>query len=176
MNGTQIGWSPFPPAGPRTLFIYDIENVIGAGAHITAAQVGRAQARLNAAVPVRPGDHTVIACNGANAAAVHLSWAGSADRRVRSGRDGADAALLEAIDDAKWVAARYKRVVIATGDGGFAEAVASLKAAGCTVVVIAPDVGLSKRMRLAAGPHLVQLGSSVPVSSIHMHESTREVA
>jgi hypothetical protein len=175
MSETESGWSSFQPAA-RTLFIYDIENVIGAGTHITARQVDRAQARLNAAVPVRPGDHTVIACNGANAAAVHLSWTGSADRRVRSGRNGADEALLEAIDDAKWVAARYKRVVIATGDGGFAEAVASLKAAGCTVIVIAPDVGLSKRMRLAAGAHLMQLGSSDRVTSLSNQYPTREVA
>lgn len=118
----------------------------------------------------------MIACNGTNAAAVHLSWTGTATRRVRSGRDGADAALLELIDDAKWVAARYGRVVIATGDGGFAEAVASLKAAGCTVVVIAPDTGLSKRMRLAAGPHLVRLAPSEAVSSLNKHEPTEEIA
>src|SRR5687768_13994597 len=88
------------------------------------------------------GDHTVIAS------------------------EGADPALLEELHDPVWVADRYGHVVIASGDHSFADAVAAVKFAGCPVTVIAPDVGLSKRMRLVAGPDLVRLGSPFPADII----------
>src|SRR5699024_1946884 len=82
---------------------------------------------------------------------------GAARRWLRKGPAGADLALLEVIEDLQWVADRFKRVVIASGDHIFAHAVAALKAVGVEVTVIAPPVGLSKQLRLAAGSDLKPL-------------------
>lgn len=160
----------------RTLFVVDIENMVGTSALLTPAQVGRAQARIHAAVRFETGDHTVIASNKVNAAAVCFTWSGPTSRRIRSGQDGADQALLEELRDPIWVAARYDHVVIASGDHAFANAVTAIKIAGCPVTVIAPDVGLSKRMRLAAGPDLVYLGSPIPANVITLFRTVKEVA
>ncbi|GAB3249228.1 PIN domain-containing protein [Arthrobacter pigmenti] len=160
----------------RTLFVIDIENMIGTSAQITAPQVGKVQVRINAAVNSVTGDHTVIASNKSNAAAVCFTWSGPVCRKICSGKDGADQALLEELRDPVWIAARYDHVVIASGDHAFANAVAAIKSAGCPVTVIAPDVGLSKRMRLAAGPDLVRLGSPIPTNVITPFRTVKEVA
>ncbi|KUG56312.1 hypothetical protein AVL61_16840 [Kocuria rosea subsp. polaris] len=160
----------------RTLFVVDIENMVGTSAPLTPAQVGRAQARINAAVRFEAGDHTVIASNKVNAAAVCFTWSGPTSRRIRSGKDGADEALLEELRDPAWVAAHYDHVVIASGDHAFANAVTAIRIAGCSVTVIAPDVGLSKRMCLAAGPDLIHLGSPIPANVITLFRTVKEVA
>lgn len=150
--------------------------MVGVSTPLTARQVGRVQVRINAAVKFATGDHTVIASNQTNAAAVCFTWNGPACRRIRSGKEGADHALLEELHDPVWVAGRYDHVVIASGDHSFADAVAAIKSAGCPVTVIAPDVGLSKRMRLAAGPDLVRLGSPFPANIVTPLPSFKEIA
>lgn len=160
----------------RTLFVIDIENMVGSGTALTAPQIGKVQVRINAAVTFVAGDHTVIASNQNNAAVVCFAWRGPACRRIRSGKDGADQALLEDLNDPTWVASHYDHVVIASGDHAFANTVAAIKSAGCPVTVIAPDVGLSKRMRLAAGPDLVRLGSPFPTSITSTLRTVQETA
>ncbi|MHA7239568.1 NYN domain-containing protein [Arthrobacter sp. TMS1-12-1] len=160
----------------RTLFVIDIENMVGSGTALTAPQVGKVQIRINAAVTFMAGDHTVIASNQNNAAVVCFTWKGPACRKIRSGKDGADQALLEDLNDPTWVASHYDHVVIASGDHAFANTVAAIKSAGCPVTVIAPNVGLSKRMRLAAGPDLVPLGSPFPTSITTTLRTVQETA
>lgn len=147
----------------RTLYLVDIENM-ACSSHLTHEDVARTQRRIHGAVEPQRGDHTVIAASHHNALATYFGWTGSAQRRARSGHDGADMALLEVIEDIEWVVSRYQRVVVASGDHIFAFAVAQLKAAGLEVIVIPPDRGLSTEMRLAAGPHLKHLGPSVPTN------------
>jgi hypothetical protein len=67
----------------------------------------------------------------------------------RSGPDGADLALLEALDST-WRTDAFHEVVIASGDGIFAEAAAALVASGTRCTVISRRASLSARLCLAA--------------------------
>src|SRR5699024_5637332 len=140
----------------RTLCLVDIENM-ACGSELRRAKVARLQRQIEATAELSDGDQVVIAAGPSKAQAAWQGWKGSARRLLGKGPDGADLALLEAIEDLQWVVDRFKRVVIASGDHIFAPAVAALKARGVEVTVVAPPVGLSKQMRLAAGPDVKTL-------------------
>jgi hypothetical protein len=159
----------------RALYLVDVENMVGSSAP-TPGEVARAQRRICAAVEPCPGDHTVIAASHHNARAMFFGWSGAAQRKMRSGADGADLALLESVADVRWVAERYQRVVVASGDHAFAFAVASLRAEGVEVIVIRPDIGLSPAMRLAAGPNVVHMGSALPANIVNLFTHTKDAA
>lgn len=140
----------------RTLCLVDVENM-ACSSQVQQAKVARLQQQIGATAELNHDDHVVIAAGPCSARAAWRGWKGAARRLLGIGPDGADRALLEAIDDLQWVVDRFDRVVIASGDHIFAPAVAALKALGADVLVIAPPVGLSKQMRLAAGPDLKPL-------------------
>lgn len=152
-------------ADVRTLYVVDLENIVGCS-EIAVKDVAVAQRRIEAAVPSRRGDHVVIATSHHNGAAMMYGWDGSAERKVLSGQDGADRALVESIEDVEWLAKRYQRVVIASGDHFFAFALLRLKNAGIDTILVPPDVGCSRALRKAAGAKIVPLGSAHPIRSI----------
>jgi hypothetical protein len=96
---------------------------------------------------VQLGDHVVIATGWAAAPSAWFGWSGGR-RLVRPGVDGADMALLDVIADES-LSLRYERVVLASGDGVFAEACAHLQAEGCKLTVVTRSGALSLRLRLA---------------------------
>ena len=123
------------PAG-RTLHVIDIENLVGgSGAGPTA--VGPALSAYRSTVAVGTDDHAVIAAGPTLAVAAGLAWSG-AQLRFGHGIDGADDALLDAVDPA-FTAAHYDRVVIASGDHAFLPLVAALRAAGVAVLLVVRD-------------------------------------
>lgn len=167
--------SKAPGLRGRTLYVVDVENMVGS-CELTAAEVIGVQGRIYSVVRPENGDHTVIAASHHNATAAYFGWVGPVQRLARSGKDGADSVLLEAIGDIAWIAAHYDRIVLASGDHIFANAVAALKAAGVRVIVIAPDAGLSSRMRLAAGPNLLRLGATIPTNVRTLFHSKKDAA
>lgn len=173
---TCPNWAP-PARDPRgrTLYLVDIENMVGSSAP-TCSEVTQVERRIYAAVRPRLGDHAVVAASHHNALAMIYGWTGTAQRKMRSGIDGADLALLEAVTDTSWIAQRYRRVVVASGDHAFTFAVASLRAAGVEVIVIRPDIGLSSALRRAAGPNVVALGSRLPSNVINLFTHTKDAA
>ena len=76
------------------------------------------------------------------------TWHGSGRAAEGYGADGADRALLEVLTYD--VHRRFERVVIASGDGIFAESVALLTQRGTHTTVVAHERGLSARLRMAA--------------------------
>lgn len=145
-RGATIGPGRYPP---RTLHVVDIENLAG-----TAMPNADAVARLRAVYFTRVGlgdhDQTVVACNHLALVDVGVGWGcGAAQYRVRSGPDGADLELLDVLHLER-VAERFTQVVIASGDGAFAAAAATLVAGGCHVTVVARRESLSARLALAA--------------------------
>lgn len=150
-------------ASRRTLYVVDVENMAGSG-DLCTRDVEAVQYRLFAAVPSSVQDQTVVAVSHHNGEAALFGWSGSAERKFRSGRDGADLALLETIDDIAWTAARFDRVVIASGDHAFALTTRALKIAGMEVLIVSPDVGMSPALRKAADGHVVRLGPSRSLS------------
>lgn len=129
----------------RALHLVDIENLTGTGLPDPRA-VQRARLALNGAVPVGAGDHVVVGSSHAAALAIFEGW-GVARFVWRSGHDGADLALLGVLEED--VTTRFDHVVIASGDGIFAEAAARLGAGGCDVTVVAREGGISRRLSTA---------------------------
>jgi len=135
------------PAG-RSLHLVDLENLIG-GPCRGRGSLAEGMASYCAAAPVQLGDHVVVAVNPGLALDAGLVWR-TARLLSRSGPDGADQALLEQISDRSWIAARYDRIIIGSGDGIFASAAADLRALGIAVGVIAPANALSRQLRRVA--------------------------
>jgi len=138
---------------PRTMHLVDIENLVG------SPNPSRAQVELwnrwYSDHITESGDQVVVASSHHAFATVGFAWP-KARHLVRSGRDGADLALLQVLH-CEHVADRFDRVVIASGDGIFVDAVAELGSVGIEVVVVARAESLAKRLRLAAR-HCLVLG------------------
>jgi hypothetical protein len=93
-------------------------------------------------------DQCVVACNHGVAADVGYGWPG-VRLLWRSGRDGADLALLDVLLEES-VAERFSHVVVASGDGIFTDPVSRLGRHGVHVTVVANRGQLSRRLELAA--------------------------
>jgi hypothetical protein len=131
----------------RTLHVVDVENL--AGWPLPAiGEIRRLRDRYAEAVGIGSTDLVVIACNHNALLSVALGWPG-ARYRVRSGPDGADLELIDVLEH-EHAAERFGRIVIASGDGRFADSAARLARAGCQVIVVSRRGSLAARLRLAA--------------------------
>ncbi|WP_353709414.1 hypothetical protein ABRQ22_10060 [Cellulosimicrobium sp. ES-005] len=140
---------------PRTIRFIDIENLTGTGCLCEDA-VRVTQVFIDQVSPRCVGDHEVLAVSHErNAPAAFLGWNGSAQFLLRPGHDGADLALLAELENVEFLATRYNRVVIASGDHAFAPTITALKAAGIDVLVIGPVGHVARQVRLAAGPSCI---------------------
>ena len=135
----------------RTLHLIDIENLT-ASCSPSAEQVRDCRDLYEPAF-VREGDLVVIACSHHAYRAVGWEWRRARHLR-RSGKDGADLALLDVITGER-VAERFRHVVVGSGDGIFTDAVAWLGAAGVHVTVVSRPESLSLALRLAARQHVL---------------------
>lgn len=133
-----------PPG--RRLVAVDIENMVG-GAVLEPSMTIWARTQAEALSHSRAADHVVVGTSHHGMPHIGWDWAG-ARFVVHSGPDGADLALLEVLSEN--IADRFTEVVLCSGDGIFAQAVADLGGAGVKVVVVAHPDGLSKRLAMAA--------------------------
>lgn len=161
--------------GERTLYLIDIENMVGRSS-FNLSDVAKMQDRIQAAIAAGEGDHVIIASSHHNGAAMMFGWSGSAERKMLSGQDGADQALLACVGDVDWIARRYGRVVIASGDHAFAFTLSALKSAGVDTILLPPDVGCSRALRRAAGTGIVPLGSAHPKNVIALFPTPKDAA
>ncbi len=69
---------------------------------------------------------------------------------MRSGKDGADLELIDVLEHEN-VAARFRHVVIGSGDGGFSQAAADLAARGIHVTVVSRWGSLAQTLATVAG-------------------------
>ncbi|MGA7436095.1 MAG: NYN domain-containing protein [Solirubrobacterales bacterium] len=136
---------------PRAFHVIDIENIIR-NPRPTLNEVRQAKETYLAADHYRSGDLVVIACNHGAASAVAFGWP-EARLILRSGKDGADLALLQALDEGD-IPNRYSVTIVASGDGIFADAVSLLGRQGVEVTVIYPTDGISRRLEMAAFRHV----------------------
>jgi hypothetical protein len=135
----------------RRLVVVDLENIAGGPCQTEdcAAWVRR---RLADAGALRPGDHVTVAVDEGALPSVVWVWQGSVCRWGH-GRDGADLALVEELGQR--VHERFDEVVLASGDGLFAETVAALVARGVRVTVAAHGTSLSRRLATVASDLLL---------------------
>jgi len=144
--------TPCSRSGRHGLFM-DIENV--AGAPLPASlRIEAVKEELRSHFEDFDSAPLVVACNHKAMKTVAFHFA-SALLRQRSGRDGADDALLEEMADLR-VMARYDLITLCSGDGKFTAAVAQLGAMGIETTVVAIEGHLSKALAMAAH-HVVLL-------------------
>lgn len=129
----------------RAIHFVDIENLAGT-ARPDGSQVEAIRRAYEALDVFGPADLVVLACNHGAAPEVRFAWP-CGELRQRSGEDGADLALIEAMN-LRVVADRFGRIVIASGDRIFAAHAACLAARGLEVVVVTPPppVRVSRRL------------------------------
>ncbi len=127
--------------------LIDIENQLGSS-HFTASDVAEFRAFYIAFNDVHEDAQFVIATsNGRGLVEAGLGWPG-ARSIFRHGHDGADLALLEVIEEEQ-IEKRFQKIVVASGDGIFAEAVACLFQQGHDVEVFSPALSVSHQFENA---------------------------
>lgn len=130
----------------RRLVAVDIENCIG-GAVLTTSAASWAHETVLSELSCAT-DQVVIGVSHVGLVETATAWPG-ARVVVRSGRDGADKALLDVLEH-EGIAARFDEVILFSGDGIFTNAVAALAAAGVRVTVIGHQGHVAARLRIAA--------------------------
>jgi hypothetical protein len=138
------GRERFPKRG---LHLIDIENLVGDGKP-SLHQIRAVQDSYASCLAFSGLDQVVIASSHLTLLSAALGWP-HARYRIRSGPDGADLELLDILAYEK-VAERFARVIIGSGDSIFAQAAASLTAAGVRVIVVSRRRCLSSRLAMAA--------------------------
>jgi uncharacterized LabA/DUF88 family protein len=144
----------------RTAFIVDIDNLCGSGLapkQMVEGAVGAIHNRY------RPTENDLVYCAATALAAYHCKaiWPGCTVR-VGRGQDGSDLRLLKDADP-KWLAERFSRVVIASGDGIFATLATDLIGLGVRVEVAVGNGGVSSKLKSLAP--VIRLGVGSPTAS-----------
>ena len=137
----------------RALHLVDIENQAG-GAIIDGTPIGDHEVASSLATYIdlarfHDQDHMRIGCNPALVPAVFRVT--GQRPYARHGENGADLALLDSVDSPEWIAQRYYRVVIGSGDGIFADFAESLTRLGVPVNVVGRAGTISRRFQLIRG-------------------------
>ena len=143
LRKTSFRWS-FPD---RTLHVVDIENLAGA-AIPSLDLVSEVQIRYLACLGFGTDDHVVLASSHLGLLNAGLGWP-HARHLVRSGKDGADLELIDVLEHEN-VAARFRHVVIGSGDGMFGRAAESLRDRGVWVTVVSRPGSLAATLAHAA--------------------------
>jgi uncharacterized LabA/DUF88 family protein len=131
-------------ASGRTLYIVDIENLVGASS-INQSQVAEARKEILEALPPSQRDHFYVASSHHNLAAAAFGWPDS-QLEARSGQDGADYLVVRRMIE-MYNSDNFEKVVVASGDNSMAPYVEILTDAGIDVTVIARDRHISNSLR-----------------------------
>jgi hypothetical protein len=131
----------------RALHVVDIENLAGAAVP-SLDLVTAVQDRYLECLGFGADDQVVLAANHLALLNAGLGWP-HARYRVRSGKDGADLALIDVLEHEN-VAARFSHVVIGSGDGLFGDAAASLAARGVYITVVSRKASLAQGLARVA--------------------------
>ena len=134
------GWR-FPD---RTLHVLDIENLAGTSLP-TIVQVREVHGLYLARLSFGVGDQVVMATSHLALLNAACGWP-HARYRVRSGPNGADLELLDVLMHED-IAARFRHVVIGSGDGAFVAPAATLAGRGVRLT------GTRRRVPLSVSPN-----------------------
>jgi hypothetical protein len=132
------------PACRRGLHLVDLENLL-ADPWARGPSVGRALDEYLERAEFRSGD--LVFVGGNPWLMVELGWSHSVDchRFAARGPQGADRKLLEA-SPMSWVARRFDRLAIGSGDGVFAEHLVQARALGLAVQIVSRCDSFSCRL------------------------------
>lgn len=150
------------PVRPRAIHLIDLENLIGDPFAGPGTIAGIWQA-YTTGIGLHPGDHVIVATGpGMAATAWYVLPATGIQRRTKRGRDGADRALIEAVDlhhDAR----RFGMLIIASGDHIFEPLARQARTEGMSVWNIAGKGALARTLK-AACPLRSRLRLTQPVA------------
>jgi hypothetical protein len=130
---------------PRTLHLVDLENLLGDPRAEGRTALHALDVYLELAA-WRDGDVVVLATNPALMLTIAFALPVPMNTHTACGRDGADLALLSHAPP-EWIAKRFDRLVIGSGDGIFAARARAAQERGVAVRVVARRGGCSKRLR-----------------------------
>lgn len=138
------GWPVVNTAARRGLHLVDLENLL-ADPWARGPLVGRGLDEYLTRACFQRGDLVFVAGNPW--LMVELGWSHGADchRFAARGPQGADTKLLEAAPLA-WVARRFERLIVGSGDGVFADRLAGARACGLSVRLVSRPDALSVRL------------------------------
>lgn len=134
----------------RKIVLIDLENMLF-GQHVGAVDgepINRSAEILSLAQARRPEDTIIVGCNPQLAFLAHDLFPVS-QIVVGKGKDGADHALIDALDLDRAVE-RYAEICIVSGDNAFCAIAHPARAAGLAVRIVAPHAGLSTALRVYA--------------------------
>ncbi|WP_338481343.1 NYN domain-containing protein [Rhodococcus sp. DN22] len=144
---------------PRTLHLVDLENLLDGRVETEAVtEIWREYRQVTG---MGSDDHVVVAVAKRNAAAAFFGLPQSVQRIIGdNGPDGADLALLDAVD-IDWSAKRFGQVMVSPGDHIFTGTARGMKAAGMQVVQVigggtsstALYLQCSRQLNLVAAQH-----------------------
>jgi hypothetical protein len=129
----------------RTLHVVDLENLIGDPRATGAVAHDTLHRYLDAAGHI-DGDHVILASNPGLVAEVAFRLDVPCSLHACKGIDGADTMLL-ALASPEFVARRYDRLVIGSGDGAFVSLARATRLAGVDVLVVARADGCARRLQ-----------------------------
>lgn len=128
----------------RTLHLVDIENLVG-DPKAPAAEVLAALDRYLTLAAWREGDQVILAANPGLLSNVAFDLPIACNPHAVRGTDGADLMLLSHAEPS-WVASRFRRLVIGSGDGISATRAATARDLGVQIVVVARSGSISNSL------------------------------
>lgn len=142
-------YRPTPPAqshfNGRATHLIDAENLLG-GPNAPAGAIRHLWQTYRYGIPTTPNDQYFWASSQRLARkAVGVLPPQGLRILVRDGKDGADDALLDMVD-LQHLARRFHRLVIASGDGKFADVAVAARAAGLHVHLVSGVSDCSRRL------------------------------
>jgi hypothetical protein len=158
-------WGHGYPRASRSFHVIDLENLVG-GAQFSAREVDGVRAAYERRVGIGRDDLVVVATSHHAARVAWFAWP-QARRVARSGENGADLALIDILTRER-ISERFSSIIVASGDGIFAEPCARLQAAGCQVTVVSRPQALSRTLAFAVRSRITLYvdGRSVPARAI----------
>lgn len=132
----------------RRLILVDIENLCGTG-RLIGDMIVYVQEILARMLMLSHRDQLVIATDKGNGAAVGFAWQGQRVLRLAEGKDGADLQLLDVLSDTRYLS-QFDEIVVASGDGIFAEPLLELSRQGFTVTVVSYVEQMALKLRYCA--------------------------
>ena len=141
----------------RTAYFLDLDNLAGSG-RPSKEQIEEVLKSFEAEFQPERSDQ--VFCCGTHTSAM---WAGFARpgyvTRSGVGRDGADRRILE-MADPSFLATRFQKVVIGSGDGAFAELVEELRANGLEVELMTGRGRIHQKLYKSVAP--IRQGDKTP--------------
>ncbi len=129
----------------RTLHLVDIENLVG-NPFASKRDALDALDRYLELAGYRDGDQIVVAANPGLIREIGFDLTLPCSLHAARGDDGADLILLAQAEPG-WVAARFDRLVIGSGDAEFVDAALAVRDLGTPVVVVSRRSSLSGRLQ-----------------------------